>query len=123
MPLPDPCMISVPPALWTPPPDLDPEVLSLCRAMNAFRGITTTESCCGHGNGPFRIWFTARSVRDLPALLYWFDGCHTGEYGWQVHVRTDCAAQRATFLAEGPCGGYEAAGTIARAMQEAKLAP
>lgn len=116
-------MLSVPLAPWMPPDDLDPEVLSLCRAMNAFRGITTTESCCGHGREPFRIWFTTRSIRDLPALLYWFSACHTGEYGWQVHVRTDCAARHATFLAEGPCGGYKAAETIARDMREARLDP
>jgi hypothetical protein len=35
----------------------DPEVVPLCQAMNALPGIKTTESCCGHGKEPFRIWF------------------------------------------------------------------
>ena len=107
---------------WTPPADLDPEVLSLCRAMNAFAGIFTTQSCCGHGREPFRIWFMATSLEALPALLYWFDACHTGQYGWIVRVYTDCSADHATFMAEGPRGGYEAAGVIAKYMLEATAA-
>lgn len=102
-----------------PPADLDPEVLSLCRAMNAFPGIVTIESCCGHGNEPFRIWFMATSLEALPSLLYWFDACHTGQYGWSVRVHTDCSADHATFTAEGPCGAYEAAESIAKDMREA----
>ncbi len=35
----------------------DPEVVELCNAMNALPGITTLESCCGHGKIPFRIFF------------------------------------------------------------------
>ena len=27
---------------------MDPEVVSLCDAMNALPGIMTTDSCCGH---------------------------------------------------------------------------
>ena len=102
-----------------PPADLDPEVLGLCRAMNAFPGICTVSSCCGHGRDPFDIWFKARSLDDLPALLYWFDGCHSGQYGWSVTVRTDCGASPVTFTAEGPCGAYEAAESIAKDMREA----
>lgn len=37
--------------------EFDPEVVSLCRAMNALPGVHTSESCCGHGTQPFRIWF------------------------------------------------------------------
>lgn len=106
-----------------PPPDLDPEVLSLCRAMNGFPGIVTVESCCGHGREPFRIWFMAASLEALPPLLFWFDGCHTGEYGWSVMVSTDCSAVPVTFRAEGPCGAYEAAESIAKDMRAATREP
>ena len=106
-------------AKWAAPAGLDPEVLSLCMAMNAFPGITTTSSCCGHGREPFGIYFQPESLDDLPALLYWFDGCHTGQYGWRVRVFTDCAADHATFEVEGPAGGYESADVIAKCMLEA----
>jgi hypothetical protein len=38
---------------------MDDECIALCNAMNALPGITTVESCCGHGGlgSPFRIWF------------------------------------------------------------------
>jgi len=36
---------------------MDPEVLGLCNALNALPGISTTESCCGHGREKFSIFF------------------------------------------------------------------
>lgn len=42
---------------WRPPEDLDPEVRELCIALNSLEGIQTTNSCCGHGVRPLRIWF------------------------------------------------------------------
>ena len=100
------------------PADLDPEVLSLCRAMNAFPGIFTVESCCGHDREPFRIWFKAESLEVLPDLLWFFDRCHNGLPGWQVVALTDCSAGPVTFMAEGPRGAYEAAENIAKIMRE-----
>lgn len=107
---------------WEAPADLDREVLELCRAMNAFPGITTVESCSGHGNRPFRIWFMAENLDALPGLLYWFDACHTGQHGWSVKASTDCAASILTFTAEGPESGYASADAIAKAMTEALAA-
>lgn len=40
---------------------MDNEVLELCNAMNSLPGIYTIESCCGHGNDAFRIWFKVES--------------------------------------------------------------
>jgi len=37
--------------------NFDPEVVPLCKALNTLPGIETIESCCGHGEYPFRIWF------------------------------------------------------------------
>ena len=104
---------------WKRPPDLDPEVAALCEAMNLFPGIVTAESCCGHGERPFRIWFTAYSLEALPRLLYWFDACHTSQHGWSVIAQTDCAASLLVFMAEGPRGAYQAAETIAKSMRDA----
>jgi len=36
---------------------MDPEVVDLCKAINSLPGLITTESCCGHGESTFRIWF------------------------------------------------------------------
>ena len=112
-----------------PPPDMDPECVELCRAMNALPGITTTESCSGHGEFPYRVFFHADNLRCLPALLYWFDGCHCGFYGWQVTVATDCAMSPVYFCVEGPTGdaAYSESKEIAQLIvdygpQEAKAA-
>lgn len=103
---------------WTPPPDLDPEVTALCRAMNGIPGVTTAESCSGHGERPIRVWFIVRSLEDLPAVLYWFAACHSGHYGWSVTATTDCARSPAVFVAEGPAGDYIAANAIAACMKD-----
>lgn len=36
---------------------MDPEVVDLCKVINALPGVITSESCCGHGETPYRIWF------------------------------------------------------------------
>jgi len=47
------------------PKGMDPQCVPLCRALNRLDGITTTESCCGHGKSPFHIWFRARNIPSL----------------------------------------------------------
>ncbi len=51
---------------------MDAEVIAFCDALNAIPGITTTESCCGHGRGPFKVWFRAKTDC-MPRLLYYLD--------------------------------------------------
>ena len=94
---------------------MDKECIKLCDAINLIPGIKTIESCCGHGKGPYRIFFKAESLDALPDILYCIDGCHTGEYGWKVDVGTDCCKSPATFCIEGPVGesAYKAADVIA----------
>jgi hypothetical protein len=81
---------------------LDFDCRWMTREMNRFPGITTIESCSGHGKKPYHIWFRARRLSSLPPLLYWFDGCHTAVYGWRVLASTDCSARPLTFCVEGP---------------------
>ena len=81
--------------------NIDEECVALCDAMNSVPGILTTSSCCGHGKYEYRIFFHADSLEVLPPLLYWFDGCHCGYYGWKVHVATDCGCSPAYFYVEG----------------------
>lgn len=59
---------------WVPPDNMDPECVELCKAMNALPGIKTYESCCGHGEYPFWVWFDvtdfeARGLLTLSRLL------------------------------------------------------
>ena len=54
--------------------EMDPECVRLCDAMNALPVIRTTESCCGHGKSPYRIFFKVEDLTVLPRLLYYFDG-------------------------------------------------
>ncbi len=35
---------------WVPPADIDPHIVSLCAALNAFPGIETIGSCGGHAD-------------------------------------------------------------------------
>ena len=41
--------------------ELDEHCVDLVRALNRLPGITTFESCEGHCEAPYRIWFTADS--------------------------------------------------------------
>lgn len=101
---------------WSIPADIDPEVVDLCAAINKIPGVQTIESCCGHGSRPFKVWFVVNDLVDLPHVLYWFDGCHCGFYGWDVVVTTDCAKSPVTFKIQGPAGdqGFAEAKEIAR---------
>ena len=100
------------------PDDLDPECRSLCDALNRLPGIQTIESCCGHGERPFLIFFIADSLESLPAALYYFDVCHCGFGGWRVVAITDCGMNPVKFMVEGPIGAYDQAADIAERINK-----
>ena len=99
---------------------IDEECVGLCEALNLLLGIKTVESCCGHGSMPFRIWFKADRIEDLPSALYFFDGCHSGFLTWLVVATTDCGMSPVKFRVEGPIGqlAYEQANHIAKLIKE-----
>ena len=86
------------------PKDIDPECIELCNAMNEMPGIETISSCCGHGKIPFEIDFRAKSLENLPALLYWFSACHSSIHGWEVIASTDCGMSPVVFNLRGNIG-------------------
>lgn len=102
--------------------DLDPEVLDLCVALNKLPGIMTIESCCGHGENPYRIWFVIEDddLDKLPAALYYFDRCHCGLPDWKVVVTTDCAMSPVHFMIEGPTGetAYDGSKKISKLIEK-----
>lgn len=93
---------------------MDQECVNLCRAINSIPKIQTIESCCGHGEGPFRIWVWVHDVEMLPHLTYWLTGFHSGFYKWRLEVYTDCAKSHNTWMIEGPSGAYDEAEKIAK---------
>lgn len=70
-------------------PDMDEECRSLCDALNSVKGIQTSESCCGHGERPFHVWFKVTDMKGLFFVTrcvdrrYWKQG---HEWGITLHV-------------------------------------
>lgn len=68
---------------------MDKECIELCDAMNALPGIQTIESCCGHGNSPYRIYF--RVAKDDDRGLFFLTRCvdmRYWKYGylWKIEL-------------------------------------
>lgn len=97
--------------------EMDKECIALCEAMNRFKGIQTTESCCGHGKSNYHIFFNAENLECLPPLLYYFAGCHCGFYNWNIIIETG-TMNPVYFVAEGPVSAYNEAESIAKLLNE-----
>ena len=99
---------------------MDETCRKLCEALNTMPGIATYASCCGHGRQPFRIWFEAKRLQDLPPVLFFFSCAHVRFTGWRVLAITECDCQTATFCIEGPVGreAYKMADRIAGRIRE-----
>ena len=95
---------------------MDKECVKLCAAINLFDDIRTIESCCGHGEKPYRIWFRANNFKALPRILYFLDGCHSGYYDWKVIIKTDCGMSYPSLMIEGPIGAYDQAEHISKLL-------
>lgn len=65
--------------MWTPPADIDPACYNLCIALNALPGVTTTNSCCGHGREPYRIYLKFEGhIQSVGAIT--LSRCLSGRY-------------------------------------------
>lgn len=62
---------------WEAPQDLDSACYNLCVALNYLPGIKTTDSCCGHGEAEYRIWFKMDSSSMGAVIL---SRCLSGRY-------------------------------------------
>ena len=87
--------------------EMDPECILLCDAINRIPGVDTTESCCGHDNGTFRVFFHIEDQRTVSILLYYIDPCHMG-FRWDCKVFTDCSMRPACYYIESLAKGKEA---------------
>ncbi len=97
---------------------MDKGCLALCDALNRLPGIQTIESCAGHGERPFHIWFFAENLEALPQVAYYFARCHSGCSDWNVIATTDCGMSPISFMIEGPVGAYADAEKIAKLINE-----
>ncbi len=86
---------------------MDPECIPLCDAINRAPGLQTTESCCGHGRSPFRIWFRVTDPVNFSMLLYFLVPCHVG-FRWTCQAQTDCAMSPVRYYIESLVKGEEA---------------
>lgn len=50
------------------PDDVDFECVSICNTLNRLPGLITYESCSGHGERPFYIWFRCDNIDTLSRL-------------------------------------------------------
>lgn len=87
--------------------EMDPECIALCDAINAIPGLQTTESCCGHGESLFRIWFTVTDPKEFSVLLYYLVPCHVG-FLWNCYAKTDCGMSPVSYYIESQVKGEEA---------------
>ena len=78
---------------------MDPECIPICEAINRIPGLETLESCCGHKEKLFRVWFQVDGQESLPVLLYYVVPCHMG-FRWPCKVKTDCAMSPVVFYIE-----------------------
>ena len=87
------------------PADIDAECIPICDALNALSGIDTTESCCGHGSIPHRIFFRAKTVGCLAPILR---SCESS--AWRVEAGWASGSNTIYFMLEGPIGPPEMPG-------------
>jgi len=91
---------------WQVPRGMDKPCLALCAAMNQLPGIQTTESCCGHGTEPFRIWFRVTDFTTRGFLTLARCTC-TRYYDSPFKIlldHGDTPESQVSFLLEGPVG-------------------
>lgn len=86
---------------------MDPECVAICDAINRIPGLYTIESCCGHGDRTFSVWFKVEDPERFPVLLYYIVPCHVG-FRWNCLVHTDCAMSPPTYRIESVSRGNEA---------------
>lgn len=111
--------------VWENPPRIDPECIKICTALNELPGIRTFESCCGHGEHGFWVWFEVtnpieKGLLILSRCLYnRQDRVPTGDsQGWRAVLYHFDRCPRLCFLLEGPTGDYAGADGLAEEISK-----
>ena len=80
--------------------DLDREVVGLVEALNRVSGIRTIESCCGHDEDPFNIWFNAKSLDTVRPLYEYIKPFRK----WHIFIDRNDFGRSYLFELRGPKG-------------------
>ena len=67
------------------PDDMDRECVDLCGLLNRLPGVKTFESCCGHCEYRYNIWFFCDNV-DVLSRLGRVTECNYSDGNWEVVV-------------------------------------
>lgn len=70
---------------------VDPECISVIKAINAVPGLATTGSCCGHGRQPFEVWFKltdTKKIHNLQVIAFATDRRYCCPVGWHAELVT-----------------------------------
>jgi hypothetical protein len=88
---------------------LDSECVALCTALNRLPGIYTYESCCGHGQRPYWIWFRMNEdgIAGLSLLAELLCSRHV-DFGFEVKLTFNMTFSKLAFLLESKNIGSEA---------------
>ena len=78
---------------------LDPEVVSLCAAINRVQGLQTYASCCGHGKHSLDVWVRVAELQALYPLLRAIDCRYGGPLS--VDGTWTCEAMSTDLTAKG----------------------
>ncbi len=90
------------------PDDMDDECIALCNLLNRIPGVRTSESCCGHGKSPFRLWFRCTDITVIARLARCVDRNYSDGL-WEV-VAENADGEPVGFFClrtKKPCSGYE----------------
>lgn len=66
---------------------MDPTCRELCDAMNALPGVSTFESCNGHLDRCYRVWFFCKDPYSL-AVLARAVSANYGGWPWRIELQT-----------------------------------
>ena len=76
---------------------MDPECVDLCDALNGLPGFQTSESCCGHGNRPYVIFFSCTAFAALKRLA---EAIH--DKPWRIEAMWWSGSNTLGFMLQGP---------------------
>lgn len=65
------------------PKNMDVECIDLCNALNRLPGLETFESCCGHGNHPYHVFFKCTNIETISRLARAVDRNYSDGH-WEI---------------------------------------
>lgn len=68
---------------------MDMECILLCDALNELPDVETFESCCGHFENPYQIWFKTKNPYSVAVIARAIDRRYSGiQMDWMLNAET-----------------------------------